>query len=156
MQYKFGIKPAPDHWKTEAVLGVNAAGKFTSKDLGKAVTLADDSRYVLAADGDEIEGVVVAMEPHTCNDGLGFGTVQTKGRFVAKAVGGTLAIGALVVVSTQSAVGTEIVRVTTGERTGEIPITVKAGTPTVHIWRVISHYNGGAGAAGTFILIERV
>lgn len=139
-----------------AALGANAAGKLTDKDIGKAVKLAGDSRYEVCADGNDIEGIVAAIEPHTVNAGLGFGSVQTQGRVVASNAGAApIAVGAYVVAAAQPAVGTEIALLTTGTQTGTRPVPVKAGAGTVFKWRVIALL-GGAGAVGTPILIERV
>lgn len=139
-----------------AALGVNAAGKLTSADLGKAVKLIADSNYGVCADGNEIEGVLLAVEPYTVKDGFGFGTIQTKERVVAinKDVG-VLAIGAYVVAAAQAAVGTANTVVASGTQKGTYGPYVKAGAGVIFRWRVVAHF-GGAGVVDTPILIERV
>jgi hypothetical protein len=129
---------------TSAALGVNAAGKFTANDVGKLVKLAGSNNYVLCADGNEIEGIVVALAPETVNDGFSLGSVMKNKRFTAEVVGATVAVGATVVSAAQSAIGT-----------ADAKPKVKAGAPVTHIWRVISLING-VGTAGSPVLVERV
>lgn len=139
-----------------AALGVNAAGKLTDYDLGKAVKLIADSTYGLCANGDDIEGQLVSVEPVTVNDGFGFGTIQVAERLVAKNSGGAaIAVGAEVIAAAQPAVGTAITAVSSGTQTGIRPMPVKSGTGAIFKWRVISLL-GGAGAVGTPILIEKI
>jgi hypothetical protein len=128
-----------------SALGANAGAKFSANDVGKLVKLGSANNYVLAADGDQIEGFVVAMMDNTVNDGFSFGSVQKNKRKYAK-VGGTvaLAVGDRVVAGVQAALGT----------VDALPV-VKAGTPAVHIWRVIRIVTG-TGAVGDTVLIERV
>lgn len=125
-------------------LGANAAGKLVEADKGKLVKMAGSNNYVLCADGDEIEGFVVSLEPSTVNDGFSFGSVQKNKRFIAEVVGATLAVGALVVSAAQSALGT-----------ADTYPKVKAGTPATHKWRVIRLING-VGTAGSPVLVERI
>ena len=138
-----------------AALGVNAAGKLTSADLGKAVKLLADSTYGVCAATNDIEGVLIAVESHTVNDGFGLGTVQTKERVVAIAKGGVLAIGAYVVAAAQAAIGTANTVVASGTQKGTYGPYVQAGAGVAFKWRVVAHF-GGAGAVDTPILIERV
>lgn len=150
------VVPLPDDATQNAALGVNPAGKLTDKDIGKALKLIGDSRYGVVADGDEIEAVLLSIEPFTVNDGYGFGTIQTKERVVASNAGaGAIAVGATVLAAAQPAVGTEITTLTTGTQTGVKPTPVKAGAPTKFLWRVVSLL-GGNGGVGTTILIERI
>lgn len=150
------VVPLPDDATQSAALGVNAAGKLTDKDIGKAVKLIGDSRYGVVADGDDIEAVLISVEPVTVQNGLGFGTIQTKERIVAQNKGaGAIAVGAYVVAAAQPAVGTEIALLTSGTQTGVRPTPVKAGAGTQFKWRVVSLL-GGAGAVDSTILIERV
>lgn len=149
--FKFNPKVSdPMAEMTDAALGNAANEGWGSNDLGKVVKLASGGNgYQLVSTGDEIEGVVVAVEPFTVNGGFGFGTVQKNKRFIAKvdaAQVGTLTIGELAVAGVQAAVGTA--------NTGSYPV-VKQGTPTVHIWRVIRVVSG-TGVAGDLVLIERV
>lgn len=146
----------PDDAVVSAALGVNAAGKLTDFDKYKALKLAGNNNYVLAADGDDIEGVLVSVEPFTVNNGFGFGSVQTKDRIIARNDGaGAIAVRAQVIAAAQGAVGTANTTISTGALTGVTPTPVKAGTGAVFNWRVISLL-GAAGAVGDPILIERV
>ena len=130
-----------------AALGTGGANVFASdKDVGKGVVLGTSQNYVLAADGDEIQGVVSSVEPFNVNDGFTFGGVQTDRRIiadVAAAQAGAIAIGALVVCGIQIVLGT----------LGTLQ--VKDGAPATHKWRVIRHITG-TGIAGDSVLLEKV
>ncbi len=152
--FKFGVQAGlTDDATFGAALGVNPAGKLTDRDLYKAVKLSGDSTYSLCADGDEIEGILVAVEPSTVNAGYGFGTVQKKERVLARNMGAAIAVGAYVVAAAQPAVGTAIGAESTGQSTGAQPTPVKSGTPATYKWRVVSLIT--SGATGGIILIER-
>ena len=122
-------------------------------DKGKLVSLTADSEYALSAQGDQIEGCVVAIEPAT-QDGYTIGSVKTDDRMVAICDGiqadgtGSIAVGDYVVVGTVVAAGTAL--------TVAGPKVCKEGTQTVQFfaWRVISL--GVAGAVGDTCVIERV
>lgn len=126
-------------------LGTSTSTKFALVDLGKAVKLGTAQNYVPPASGDDIEGIVVAIEPFTVNDGFSFGSVATEGRFQATA-GGAISIGGYVVSGTPVALGTEGVA------------TVIAGAPAKFFWRVIRNITspGNAAANGHTVLIEKV
>lgn len=155
--FKFGpLAGLADDSTFSAALGVSAGTKLTDSDKGKAVKLIADSNYGLCADGNDIEGILLSVEPITVNNGFGFGTVQHKERVVASNAGaGAIAVGAFVVAADQGAVGTALTPISSGTQTGVYPTPVKAGAGTLWKWRVISLL-GGAGAVGTPILIERV
>jgi len=138
---------SPDSAQYEsACLGVDADNKLTENDIGKAVKLAAADNYVVATTDDEIEGILITIEPATYNDGFTFGTVQRRGRAYAT-VGtselATAAIGELVVVDDQAAVGTAG------------GLVVYPGAPTQFLWRIL-RIETGTGAAGDTVLIERV
>lgn len=164
MKFQFG-ETIPQGHTVSAALGVNPAGKLTDKDLNKAVKLAGGNNYVVCADGDEIEGIVTSIEPHTVNDGYGFGSVLLHGsgvRVEATVVGTTLAVGDLVVAAAQAAVGTEqtLGKVTVKKGTAASQLTsgtydYTERTPNTFIWRVISLL-GDDGAATKTVLIEGV
>lgn len=157
MKFQFGqLVPLPDDATFTAMLGATTgAGAFTDKDKHKAVKLGGDSRYILCADGNDIEGQVISIEPDT-SDGYGKGTVCNKDRIYAINAGaGAIAVGAFVVAAAQPAVGTELPRVSTGLETGVRAMPVKAGAGVFFLWRVISLLND-TGAVGKLILIERV
>jgi hypothetical protein len=129
-----------------AALGVDADNGYVQNDVGKGVKLAAGNKYVPLADGDEIEGVVVTLSPETVNDGFSFGSIQKNRRLPATigvAEAGTLTVGELVVSDAPVALGTAGL------------LTVKTGTPSVHVWRVIRIVTG-TGAAGDTCLIERI
>lgn len=132
--------------KISAALGVDGANPLGDNDVGKCVSLAASNNYVLASDGDDIQGFLHGIESHTVNNGYGFGTVQTNGRMeveVAAAEVGTVDPGDEVICGIQVAVGT-----------AGNPM-VKLGTGTTFKWRCIRIITG-TGAAGDTVLIERV
>jgi len=139
------VQESPDI--VSSALGVDAANPLTANDIDKGVKLAANNNYVLCADGDEIEGVVAAINPDTVNDGFSFGSVRKNGRITATvttAALGPLVPGALVTAGVQTAAG-----VAGG-------ITVDDDTaPANHKWRVISLL-GGDGSADSAVLIEKI
>lgn len=127
----------------QAALGVDANGKFAQADLNKLVKLAANNNYVLIADGNDIEGVVIAVEGHTVNNGFSFGSVAVRFKHLKVTVsGGALAVGATVVGAAQAALGTS----------QAYPV-VKAGAGSVFKWRVKSLLTG-TGQVGEQVLIE--
>ena len=145
-----------------AALGANSGGKFVSADLNKAVKLGTANNFVLATNGDEIDGFVKAIEPFTVNDGFSFGGVQREGR-VSAVVGAnqvsTMAVGDYVVADTQVALGTAgAAKVRTGTafaQSGTTPFGVTNSTPARALWRCIRIVSG-TGAAGDPVILERV
>ena len=130
-------------------LGVNAAGKLTAPDIGKPVKLAGANNVVLCSAGDDIEGILDSVEPHTVNDGYGIGGVQRSGRRLAMvdaAQAGSLAVSDLVVSGAPAAVGTA--------DTSYYP-KVKGGAPTNFKWRVLRIVTSD-GSAGSVVLIEKI
>ena len=92
-----------------AALGVDADNGYVENDIGKGVKLAASNNYVPLVKDDEIEGVVVGLEPSTVNNGFTWGSVQKNRRITAE-VGvsevGTATVGELVVADTPVALGT--------------------------------------------------
>jgi hypothetical protein len=137
--------------------------QFSDKDVGQAVKMGLVSNYVQCSDGDEIGGVVVAVAPHTVNDGKSFGSVQRNKRIkaaVAANQGGTaMAVLDLVVCGTPLALGTAgLTQVKTGtdaSQLGADPFTYTERSPNTELWRVIRIMTG-TGVAGDHVLIERV
>lgn len=69
-----------------AKLGTNTvanSGHLTDADIGKPLKLSAAGTYTLCADGDNIDGWLVAIDPETV-DGYAFGTVQIGGRVYAQ------------------------------------------------------------------------
>lgn len=139
-----------------AKLGVDAANPLSDADVGKFVKLAANDNYVLCAEGDEIEGVLLSVEPATI-DGFAFGSVQIGGR-KAVTLQGAVPVGTAVVCGTPVARGTALTAPalvkagTAASQLGAAPYTYTERTPNTHIWRNIT----GAGTAGAEGLIERV
>jgi hypothetical protein len=131
------------------------ANRMDYREVGKTVKLAGESRYDLTAAGNDIEGVIFAVElaPQA---GFTIGSVQDEGRLNVTFDGlqatpgtGTVAVGDIVVAGTQAAKGTAL--------TG-YPKVCKATTPAnvVFKWRVVSLGAAGSGAAGTEGVIARI
>lgn len=153
---KFQFKPLilTNAFTARIGAGTGAGNNVDDKEVGKLVKLVGDSQYNLTAAGDQIEGVVVAMETATL-DGYSIGSVARDGRIEvtfdgAQADGtGSLAVGDYVVAGTQVAKGTSL------GNAG--PKVRKATTQTgmYHAWRVVS-LGSGNGSVGTTGVIERV
>lgn len=146
-----------------APLGASAGATFTGKDINKAVKLAAGDKYAPCADGDAIDGFVVAVttDQPTVNSGYNIGSVQKSKRMIVQVVaGGTqLAVGDKVVSGVPLAVGTEgkaqvkkLVINTTNEAGVVAFVDANYGKP---VWQVISMLSG-TGLATELVLIERV
>lgn len=138
------VVPFGEHSVDSAALGPNPSTKYGQAEVNKIVKLAANDNYVLVSDGDDIEGVIRAIDASTVNNGYSFGSVQRKfdGGLRAVVSGSTLTVGATVVAGPQAAIGTA----------QKLPV-VKAGAGSVFKFRVKS-LQGGSGAAGTQVLIE--
>ena len=138
---------SPDSAQYETwLLGVSTSTKLTDNDIGKALKGATSDNMVLCATTNEIEGLLVAVEAETYNDGFAYGTVQRRGRAYANVganVATVVAPGDLVVADTQAAIDTA----------GGLQVIV--GTPSEHLWRCIRIVSG-TGVADDTVLIERV
>ena len=145
-KFRFGVTvPSLPAGHETAALGVNPAGKFGPNDINKAVKLAANNNYVLAADGDDLEGQVVSIEPATVNDGYSHGTVQVRFQALEALVSGAaLAVGATVVCAAQNALGTI-----------QAAPKVKAGAGVLFKWRVKSLL-AGTGQVGEVVLLEPI
>lgn len=130
-----------------AALGATASKLFGSVDIGQAVKLGAAQNYVQVVAGNDVEGVVVAVDGVTVNDGYSFGSVQKDKRIRAQVAAdqvSTITPGGLVVAGTPIALGTA---------NGKPQ--VKDGAPVNYKWRVIRIISG-TGVAGDDVLIERV
>ena len=135
--------------------GSGTANNVTSAEVGKPVKLVGESRFDLCAAGDQIEGVIVAVENAT-QDGFSIGSITneeykdvTFDGLQATPGTGVIAVGDYVVAGTAVAKGTAL----------SVPMKVcKATTQTgmYHAWRVVSLGTVGTGAVGTVGVIERV
>lgn len=129
-----------------AALGTTSP-KYGQTEVNKAVKLAANDNYVLVSDGDDLEGVIGAIAPHTVNNGVAFGSVQTRFkslRVINKNATDPLVVGDEVICAAQEVVGTA----------QEAPY-VKEGAGTLFKWRVKSLL-GGTGAVDTAVLIEPI
>lgn len=135
------------------------AGYLTDADVGKGVKLGATDRYILALDGDEIDGFLIAVESATA-DGYTVGSIALAGRKAVTVVGATIGIGDLVVFGAPVAKGTALAAAsavlvkagTPASQSGTTPFAYTPRVPNTHLWRLIS----GTGVAGTVNIIERV
>ncbi len=148
---------------TDAALGTSGQG-WGNEEVGKAVKLSTANNYVLCADGDEIEGFVVAIEPNTVNSGVSFGAVQRDARMLAVLAAGVTnaAVGMYVVAAAQEALGTQtngnkplVKPGTAASQLGSGAFTYTERSPNTHMWRIIRLVSGGDDAGG-IVLLERV
>lgn len=139
---------------TPATLVTN---NHSGAEVGKIVKVLGESRYGLAAAGNQIEGFIASTEPATA-DGFTIGSVTgTVGDYKevtfdglqATPGTGTVAIGDRVVAGTVVAKGTAL--------TAPVKVT-KATTQTGmdFVWQVVSLGSAGTGAVGTTGVIERI
>lgn len=135
--------------------GSGASNNLTTKEVGKFAKLAGESRYNLAAAGDDIEAVISAVELATQN-GFTVGGVIENGKLNVTFDGlqatpgtGTIAIGDIVNVGTPVAKDTALTT---------YPKVCKATTAAnvVFKWRVVSLGTAGTGAVGTTGVISRI
>lgn len=139
---------------TPATLVTN---NHSDAEVGKIVKILGESRYGLAAAGNQIEGFVASVESATA-DGFTIGSViGTVGDYKevtfdglqATPGTGTVAIGDRVVTGTVVAKGTALT----------VPVRVtKATTQTGmdFVWQVVSLGSAGTGAVSTTGVIERI
>ena len=158
--------------------GTGSANYVTDVEIGKAVKLGADSRYVLCAQGDPIEGFITAVETYTADD-YSIGSVQTHGRkrVMLDGLEATAGVGAInvgdyvvcgTVVAKGTAVGTQKVcsatnqpgaTVTTADNVKAnidiaIAKVVDSTMNAMFAWRVVSLE--GTTAVGQYAVIERV
>lgn len=133
--------------------GTGSANYVTDVEIGKLVKLVGDSQYNLCAAGDQIEGVITAVEAYTADD-YSIGSVTPEGRKRVTLDGiqatpgtGVCAVGDFVVAGSVVAKGTAL--------SGPVKV-CKATTQTgmYFAWRIVSLE--GTGAVGQIALIERV
>lgn len=148
----------PDAMTVRLGAGNSPSDNYSSTENGKFVKLVGESRYALAAAGDEIEAIVSSVELAT-QGGYSIGGIVTEGTIFATADGlqatpgtGTIAVGDYVLVGTVVAKDTAL---------SGYPKVVKATTQasakaTPFAWRVESLGTVGTGAVGTTIVIRHV
>lgn len=148
--------------------GTGAANNLTDVEVNKLVKLVAESRFDLAAAGDEIEGYLTSVETAT-QGGYSIGGYCDSGRMYVTFDGlqatpgtGVIAVGDYVVTGTVVAKGTAL---TNAPRVCKATPLSVATTPAVNFpagsnlrckWRVVSLGSAGTGAVGTVGVIERV
>ena len=134
-----------------AKLGTGAKEKYTDADVLKPMKLGTEPGcFVVAADGDEIEGFLDTVDAGGTTDGHAFGGVAcgNRGARIEAEVVGTATVGGLVVAAAQEAIGTKA-----ASGRGK----VKAGTPATHKWRILANKTpraAGAVQAGDIVVLE--
>jgi hypothetical protein len=171
---KFLIEPTVSNNLTAITARLGAGSgevnQLTSNEVGKAVKLGADSRYILAVAGDSIEGVIVAVETAP-QDGFTIGSVVEGGKLEVTFDGleatpgtGVIAVGDYVKVGTVVAKGTKLLgplKVTKSTvQLGATPADLAAAGAQIKAalfaWRVVSLGQGGSGAVGGKGVIQRV
>lgn len=152
------IKPTVPETAAFAVrlgAGAGAANNLTQAEVGKFAKLVAESRFDLAAVGNDIEAVITAVELAP-QDGFTIGAVNDDGTLNVTFDGlqgtpgtGVVAIGDIVVT------GTPVVKDTA---LTAFPKVCKATTPAnvVFKWRVMSLGTAGTGAVNTTGVISRI
>lgn len=147
--------PAPVAKTARLGAGNTANDRFDEKEIGKFVKLVGESRYDLAAVGNEIEGYIAGLEEAT-QGGFTIGSVVDRQRKYVVLDGlqatpgtGTIAVGDYVVTGTAVAKGTKLTNY------ARVCKATSQGTQN-YKWRVISLGPVGTGAVGTVGLIERL
>ncbi len=145
-----------------AALGAAGDG-WGNEEVGKAVKLGAANNYELCADGDEIEGFLISIEPNTVNQDVSFGSVQRDKRVEAVlAVGVTGAVvGDMVVSDVQEIVGAQLngnkALVKLGTAASQLAVAdydYTERTPNTFLWRIIKLVTDGE--AGSTVLLERI
>ena len=132
-------------------LGTGDKEKYTDADVLKPMKLgAEPGCFVVAADGDEIEGFLDNIDAGGTTDGHVFGGVAcgNRGVRIEAEMVGTATVGGLVVAAAQEAIGTKA-----ASGRGK----VKAGTPATHKWRILANKTpraAGAVQAGDIVVLE--
>jgi hypothetical protein len=143
--------PLPPGAIITTALGVNPAGAFSDKEIGKAVKMAANENYVLCANNDAVEGVVTSIEPGTVNNGYTHGGVQRwlpgMRLTVINNAATALVVGDFVKATAQAAVGTA--------NASNLPLVQKGDGTEKFAWRVVS-LKGDNGAQNKQVVIEAV
>lgn len=145
-----GEKPSDIQFNVTAKVGTTG-DKPTDADRGKPFKLAGDSTFVRCVDGDPIEAILTALEPHTA-DGVMVGTVKTGGYKEAIMVGTAWTVGAFVVAAAQAAAGVN-------NDAAQFPrpkVKVDAAPEGPFLWRIVSVVSGAVGADGAVVTLQRV
>lgn len=126
-----------------------SSNDFAQEDIGKFVKWAGGA-MVLCADGEDIVGVVTAVEPYTKN-GFTIGSVKSDHGVEAWATDevGSLAVGDLVFCGTAIALGTA-----NGANGPNVKVEAAVAAANIHKWEVVANY--GDGSAGDKVLIRKV
>lgn len=136
--------------------GSGTSNNFDEKEVGKPVKLVAESRYDLAAAGNEIEGFITSVELAT-SAGFSIGGILQEDRVYVTFDGlqatpgtGTVAIGDYVVAGTAVAKGAALTVYP------KVCKATAAGNTLNFKWRVESLGSAGTGAVGTTGVIARV
>lgn len=143
--------PLPPGAIITAALGVNAAGAFSDKEVGKCVKMAANENYVLCGAGDAVEGIVTSVDPGLVNNGFTHGGVQRwlpgMRLTVINNAATALVFGDFVKATAQAAIGTA--------NASGLPLVQKGDGLEKFAWRVVS-LKGDNGAQNKQVVIEAV
>lgn len=155
-------------------LGDSDSTKLVQADVGKAVKLqagagglAGTYEAILCGANDTIDGFVSSINPETVNDGFSFGGVQIQGQALAEVGTTTVALGDMVEIESQAALGTAgvpevvkraavVVDDTTKESVAVDVIALFESERKVVNWRCTQILTGDGTTQGDSILLERV
>lgn len=157
---KFQMRPLIGRLGMTARFGpaAGAGNLFNDKDADKPVKLVGESRLDLCAQGDEIEGFVMAVDTAT-SDGFSTGTYHAqKGDIVDVTFDGLQATAGVGVVAVGDYVvcGTPVARNTALVGAPKVCKATAAGATQNFKWRVVSLGTAGTGAVGTTGTIQMV
>lgn len=148
--------PLEDAMVVRLGAGSGSANQLSTLEVGKFVKLAGESRYDLAAVGDQIEGVIYAVELAPQN-GFTIGSILEEETLNVTFDGlqatpgvGVVAVGDYVVTGTPVAKGTAL------SAFPKVCKATAAATAIVFKWRVVSLGTAGTGAVGTTGVIKYV
>lgn len=148
--------PTADAVAVRLGAGSGAGNNLTTAEVGKFAKLAGESRWNLASVGNEIEGIIYAVELAPQN-GFTVGSVLEEGIVNVTFDGlqatpgtGVVAIGDYVVT------GTPVAKDTALTAYPKVCKATAVATSIVFKWRVVSLGTAGTGAVGTTGVIEFV
>jgi hypothetical protein len=148
--------PTDDAVAVRLGAGSGIVHNLTQLEVGKFAKLAGESRYHLAAVGNEIEAVITAVEIAPQN-GFTIGAVRTEGIMNVTFDGlqatpgtGVVAIGDYVVT------GTPVAKGIASTVPSKVCKATAAATGIVFKWRIVSLGTAGTGAVGTTGVIQFV
>lgn len=173
--FKRGVKaPLPPGAVISSPLGDTTGARLAQNDVGKAVkfqngtgNVAGTLEAILCSINDNIEGFVSSINPDTVNEGYSFGGVQVLGQFEVEVGVSAVAVGDLIELGSQAAIGVvgvpQVIKKTDFTIRTDTLVNQAADTQAALIlsktqtdWVCTQILTGNGTAQGDKILIERV